>query len=78
LRWIYPGAVEWTERLLRSLDDVVLASAGRVYLAKDARLGRDSVEAMYPELAAWQTIRDRVDPTGRFSSDLGRRLGLTH
>jgi decaprenylphospho-beta-D-ribofuranose 2-oxidase len=73
-----PWRGEWTERLLRSLDDVVLASAGRVYLAKDARLGRDSVEAMYPELAAWQTIRDRVDPTGRFSSDLGRRLGLTH
>jgi decaprenylphospho-beta-D-ribofuranose 2-oxidase len=65
-----------TEVLLRALDDVVVAAGGRVYLAKDARMRRDLVGAMYPALDEWRGIRDGIDPAGRFSSDLGRRLGL--
>lgn len=51
--------------------------SGRVYLAKDARLRPDLVEVMYPRLPWWRAVRDRLDPAGRFTSDLGRRLGLT-
>ena len=71
-----PWRGEPTEALLRRLDEVVVARGGRVYLAKDARLEPQSVEAMYPELATWRAIRAKVDPEGRFSSDLGRRVGL--
>lgn len=71
-----PWRGEETEVLLRSLDEVVLARGGRVYLAKDARLGAEPVATMYPELDAWREIRTRIDPEGRFSSDLARRVGL--
>jgi decaprenylphospho-beta-D-ribofuranose 2-oxidase len=71
-----PWRGDATERLLRDLDHIVLGGGGRVYLAKDARLGADAVAAMYPELATWRAIRARVDPDGRFSSDLARRTGL--
>lgn len=71
-----PWRGERTERLLRSLDEVVLAAGGRVYLAKDARLAPDAVEAMYPGLDAWRAVKRRVDPENRFGSDLARRVGL--
>jgi decaprenylphospho-beta-D-ribofuranose 2-oxidase len=71
-----PWRGERTEALLAALDRVVLGAGGRLYFAKDARLRREHVGAMYPRLAEWQSIRRRVDPDGRFSSDLGRRLGL--
>lgn len=71
-----PWRGEPTETLLRRLDEVVLAYGGRVYLAKDARLEPGPAAAMYPELTVWREIRANVDPERRFSSDLGRRVGL--
>jgi decaprenylphospho-beta-D-ribofuranose 2-oxidase len=61
---------------LAELDHAVAVAGGRVYLAKDARLGRASFEAMYGPPAAWRTVRAELDPHGVFQSDLGRRLGL--
>jgi decaprenylphospho-beta-D-ribofuranose 2-oxidase len=54
----------------------VAVAGGRVYLAKDARLGRASFKAMYGPPAAWRAARAELDPHGVFQSDLGRRLGL--
>jgi decaprenylphospho-beta-D-ribofuranose 2-oxidase len=62
--------------LLDRLDDVVGAHGGRVYLAKDARVKADAVRRGYPELEAFRAMRRQVDPGGKFSSLLSRRLEL--
>jgi decaprenylphospho-beta-D-ribofuranose 2-oxidase len=62
--------------MLDALDEIVIEHAGRVYLAKDARLRPDAMRAMYPALPEWLDIKRRVDPENRFASDLSRRLGL--
>ena len=61
---------------LDELDQLVVDANGRNYLAKDATLTRASFERMYPRLPEFRTIRNQVDPTHRFASDLSERLGL--
>ena len=63
--------------LLDCCDQEVLRAGGRVYLAKDARLTREVFTEMYPRLEEWRAVRDQLDPDGRLSTDLGRRLGLS-
>lgn len=62
--------------LLDELDRRVAAAGGRIYLAKDSRMSRGSCAATFPELADWRAERARLDPSGVFRSDLGRRIGL--
>jgi decaprenylphospho-beta-D-ribofuranose 2-oxidase len=61
---------------LDQLDEMVLKRGGRVYLAKDARMRRETFEAMYANLSAWRSFKKAVDPNNRFGSSLSRRLGL--
>ncbi len=61
---------------LDRLDELVLATGGRVYFAKDGRLRRSAAAAMYPGLSRWRQARDELDPRRLFVSDLSRRLGL--
>ncbi len=63
--------------LLDIADEVVAASGGRVYLAKDSRLRAGRLDEMYPQLSEWREIRAALDPGGRMQSDLARRLGVT-
>ena len=61
--------------LLAGLDRLVLDAGGRHYLAKDFQTTPDAVRRGYPRLDEWLAVRQRVDPTGVWASDLGRRLG---
>jgi decaprenylphospho-beta-D-ribofuranose 2-oxidase len=71
-----PAGVDGLSDLLEGCDDVVCEAGGRIYLAKDGRLRAARLPVMYPELDRWRAVRDRLDPHGRWRSDLGRRLGL--
>lgn len=62
--------------MLDRMDEVVAQAGGRVYLAKDARLRPDLLGTMYPRLREFIEVKQRVDPEGRFRSDLAERLGL--
>lgn len=62
--------------LLARLDRIVLEHEGRVYLAKDARLDPPTFRWMYPEYGRWLQVKQTVDPGGRFSSSLARRLEI--
>jgi decaprenylphospho-beta-D-ribofuranose 2-oxidase len=65
-----------TRAITSELDRLVIRQGGRIYLAKDATLAAEHLEAMYPRLGEFRAIRDRYDPAHRFQSSLSRRLGL--
>jgi decaprenylphospho-beta-D-ribofuranose 2-oxidase len=65
------------QSLAERLDAIVMENGGRVYLAKDPRLGRAAFDRMYAQADEFRRVKARLDPYGRFSSSLARRLGLT-
>jgi decaprenylphospho-beta-D-ribofuranose 2-oxidase len=66
-----------TRALLKRLDAMVIDAGGRVYLGKDSYLDAAAFRTMYPRLDEWLAVKAKVDPRGVFTSDLGRRVGLT-
>ena len=70
----FPNRGERLLALLRELDEIVLRNGGRTYLAKDSTLDPESFRQMYPRYAEFLEVKRRVDPAGRFSSSLARRL----
>jgi len=60
---------EKTLRLMRSLDEVVLASGGALYPAKDARMSPAMFETSFPR---WRSFVPHIDP--KFSSSFWRRV----
>lgn len=64
------------QRFLRELDEITLRFGGRVYLAKDAALTPETFSAMYPRADEFRRVKRELDPEGRLSSSLARRVGL--
>jgi FAD/FMN-containing dehydrogenase len=65
--------------LLDALDGIVADHGGRVYLAKDARLGAAMMKRFYGGAGAlerFSSLRARFDPTGKFASLQSQRLEL--
>ena len=60
----------------KKLDEVVLKAGGRLYLGKDAMLGKEMFQKMYPQFSDWMSIKSKYDPDNIFTSDISRRLGL--
>lgn len=65
----FPNLGPRTDALFRQLDAVVAQAGGRIYAAKDARMGRDLFRAGYPELQRFKAFRDPG-----IASGLSRRL----
>jgi len=63
---------------IKRLDKIILDFGGRIYLGKDALLDKEVFEKMYPELEEWKSIKQKYDPDHIFTSNIGRRLGLSH
>ncbi|MBB4257731.1 FAD-binding oxidoreductase [Bradyrhizobium sp. CIR3A] len=59
---------------LDEIDRLVVASGGRLYLAKDARQSRATFAASYPALQRFNAIRKSLDPAGNIRSKLSQRL----
>lgn len=63
-------------KLLDELDRLVLDEGGRLYLAKDARMGEATFKAGYARWKEFESVRERYHAIGTFSSEQSRRLGL--
>ena len=72
----FPARTQGLGPLLDRLDKLVVASGGRVYLAKDSRVSPATLAEMYPRLPEFRKLRAELDPHGILASDLSRRLGL--
>lgn len=64
------------EALYARLERMVLQHGGRIYAAKDALMSAQGYRQMFPQLEDFRKVLRRVDPGGRFQSDMSRRLAL--
>jgi decaprenylphospho-beta-D-ribofuranose 2-oxidase len=64
------------EVLHARLERITLDHGGRLYAAKDALMSAAGFACMFPELERFRTVLRRVDPHGRFQSDMSRRLAI--
>lgn len=68
------GLQELTERL----DGMVADAGGRIYLGKDSYLSAENFRRMYgSRVDDFLAVKSKWDPKGVFTSDLGRRVGLS-
>lgn len=61
---------------LEQLDEIVLAHGGRIYLAKNPRVGAETFRRMYARYAEWLEIKSRFDERNCWRSDLSCELEI--
>ena len=71
----FPASQE-TFEMLDAIDEQLRGVGGRIYLAKDARQSRATLEAGYPGLAAFRDLRRTQGASKVFMSRQSERLGL--
>ena len=71
----FPNTVS-NQQLLRELEAISNDHEGRIYLAKDACAGADTLHRSYPRLSEFQAVRRQYQGDG-FRSALSDRLELT-
>ncbi|MBM3558590.1 MAG: FAD-binding oxidoreductase [Alphaproteobacteria bacterium] len=64
------------EALHARLERIVLDHGGRLYVAKDGLMSGAAYARMFPRLDEFRAVLARVDPHGRFGSDMSRRLAI--
>jgi decaprenylphospho-beta-D-ribofuranose 2-oxidase len=65
-----------TDELMARLERLTLDHGGRIYLAKDACLSAAGFAAMYPKLDVFRAVLREIDPQGRMTSGMARRLNI--
>jgi len=63
-------------RIANMIFDFVIECQGRVYLAKDELLSDQKFARMYPRLNEFKAVKNDMDPSNIFMSDMGRRLKI--
>jgi FAD/FMN-containing dehydrogenase len=63
-------------KLLSALDEIVIRHGGRFYLAKDARVPRETFEAGYERIEKFRALRQHYEMNKKFNSLQSQRVGL--
>ncbi len=63
-------------KLLNALDQIVMRYGGRIYLTKDARMSRQTLEIGYPSIYKFRTLRKDYHMDKKFQSLQSKRLAI--
>lgn len=62
--------------LLDKIDEIVIKNQGRIYLAKDVRVGRKVFEQGYPRIDEFRALRENYKMNKKFNSVQSMRVGI--
>jgi decaprenylphospho-beta-D-ribofuranose 2-oxidase len=71
-----PAGVAHLPAVLDATDRMLARHGGRIRLTDASTLDPALVPSMYPQVEAWRSTRNRLNPVLPVNSDLGRRLAL--
>lgn len=63
-------------QLINLLDQIIIDNGGRIYLAKDTLMTKETFRACYPKWDLFEQTRVKYKAVGKFTSHQSKRLGL--